>query len=391
MCASSWVKRADAEEAVQHARQLVPVDVAELGVADRQLAVGVPAAAVDQAGARAVHRLDREALLVDLREVHVLAVVVPVAAGLPELGLEDRRRLDLGVVHVRELLAHGLLDAVDDDHAPGQEEREARAEVVEVEELEVAAEAAVVAGLGLLQALEVGLEVLLVGERGGVEPRELGVLLAAAPVGAGHRLELDRPDAAGVLHVRAATEVDEVAVAVERHRGLALAGEVVDLVDLVGVLALDEELARVGDAHHRALERRLGGDDARHLGLDGREVLLGDGPGGVEVVVEAVVDRRAEAELGPRDQRLDGLRHDVRGGVPHDVEVVVAALRRDDLDRVAVGQGQGEVAHLVAHAHGDRGLGQARSDRGGGVVPGGPLGQLEPAAVGRVTVIGGGW
>ena len=52
---------ADAEQAVQDALALVAEDVAELGEAQRQLAVGVAGRAEDEAGAGAVHRLQREA------------------------------------------------------------------------------------------------------------------------------------------------------------------------------------------------------------------------------------------------------------------------------------------------------------------------------------------
>ena len=54
------------EQPVQDALALVAGDVAELGQPQRQLAVGVALGAEDQAGARAVHRLEREAALVAL-------------------------------------------------------------------------------------------------------------------------------------------------------------------------------------------------------------------------------------------------------------------------------------------------------------------------------------
>ena len=83
-------------------------------------------------------------------------------------------------------------------------------------------------------------------------------------------------------------------------------------------------------------------DDLAHPGLDLLEV-LGDERGlDVEVVVEAVLDRRADAEPGVREQLLHRLRHHVRGGVPQDV-VAVGAVDRDALDLVAVGELVGQV------------------------------------------------
>ena len=57
---------AHAEEAVQHAAHLVAVHLAQLGHAQRQVAVAAPAALVDEQAAGAVHGLHRERLPVDL-------------------------------------------------------------------------------------------------------------------------------------------------------------------------------------------------------------------------------------------------------------------------------------------------------------------------------------
>ena len=63
--------------------------------------------------------------------------------------------------------------------------------------------------------------------------------------------------------------------------------------------------------------------DLLHPLLDGLEVIGGEGLVDVEVVVEAVLDRRADAQLGLGEQLLHGLGHDVRGGVPQDVQAVL--------------------------------------------------------------------
>ena len=135
-----------------------------------------------------------------------------------------------------------------------------------------------------------------------------------------------------------------------------------DQLDLVVLARARRSRAAVVLAHLLALEGRLVGDDARHLGLDGREVVLGERPRQVEVVVEAVLDRRADAELRlPGSTACTASAMTCAARVAHHVEVVVAALGRDDLDRVAVLEGAREVADLVADAHGHGGLRQARA------------------------------
>src|SRR5262245_44330778 len=120
-------------------------------------------------------------------------------------------------------------------------EGRARRVLVEVEQVELVAEPSVVAAARLLAPLEVRIEVGLRVERGAVDPRQLRVLLVAAPVRAREARELDRLDRARVLEVRPAAEVGEVALRVEGDR--AVGG--VDELDLVALALLLEAAARV--------------------------------------------------------------------------------------------------------------------------------------------------
>ena len=66
----------------------------------------------------------------------------------------------------------------------------------EVDEVELAPEPAVVALLRLFETLQIGVEVGLRVEGRPVDPRQLLVLLVAAPVGAREARQLDRLDRA---------------------------------------------------------------------------------------------------------------------------------------------------------------------------------------------------
>ncbi len=100
-----------------------------------------------------------------------------------------------------------------------------------MEEVELLAEPAVVAGARLLEPLEVRVEVGLRVEGRPVDPRQLRVLLVTAPVGAGETGELDRLDRRRALEMRPAAEVGEVALRVERDVALGRVDEL-DLVRL---------------------------------------------------------------------------------------------------------------------------------------------------------------
>ncbi len=254
---------------------------------------------------------------------------------------------------------------------------------------ELAAELAVVARPRLLEALELRGQLLLGEERGAVDAREHRPGRVAAPVGAGDGLQLDRADGGGARGVRSAAQVGERAVAVERHGVDPLRfDEVLDQLDLVVLLLAAEALERLGDADLAAIEALPRGDVLAHLLLDRREVRLGDRDAvrEVEVVVEAVLDRRADRDLHARVELHDRGREDVRRVVADEVERVLPALGRDDLQRGAVVERPREVAHLAVDPDGERRAGEPGADRGGRVGAGGAIGKVELRAVGQGDV-----
>src|SRR5215211_2916232 len=165
--------------------------------------------------------------------------------------------------------------------------------------------------------MEVLLEVFRIVERGPVHARELGLRLVAPPIRSGQREELHRLDRPRVLQVRPAAEIGELALAVER----------------------DLSVGRVSDL-------------APHLLLEAPESLFAHGPGELEVVVEAVLDRGPDRDLGTWIQALRRLSEEMGSRVAQNMERVgvVAVPSREDLDALAVAQRQPEVAHVAVRA-----------------------------------------
>ena len=196
------------------------------------------------------------------------------------------------------------------------------------------------------------LEVRLRQERGAVDPGEHGPAGVAAPVGPRHRGELEGLDPLRARAVRPAAEVGERAVPVERDRVHGLvADEVLDQLHLVVLALAAEALDRLGRRQLGALERLVGLHVLAHALLDALEVVLGDAHarGELEVVVEAVLDRRADRDLDAWVELRDSRGEHVRGVVADEPErplTVLRGLGRDDLDAGAVGQRRGEVAQL---------------------------------------------
>ena len=127
----------------------------------------------------------------------------------------------------------------------------------------------------------------------------------------------------------------------------ALEPDQLELVGLAGQLG-----ARLVVADHAAREGLALLDDLLHLLVDAAEVLGGERGLDVEVVVEAVVDRRADAELGVGVELLHRLRHHVGRRVPQDRQPV-GAVDGHRLDDVTGLDDVRQVLELAADARGD--------------------------------------
>ena len=139
--------------------------------------------------------------------------------------------------------------------------------------------------------------------------------------------------------------------------------QILDQLDFKALALVLEQSNGVAPLHRLAGEGGVAGDDLAHPRLDPLEVLRGEGLVPVEVVVEAVLDRRADGDLGAGEKVLHRLGEHMRGVVPDQFKRF-RVLAGDEADGgVAVEHG-GEVGELAVHAHGDGGLGEAGADGG---------------------------
>jgi hypothetical protein len=142
-------------DAVHGARRLVAVAGAELGHAQRQLAIALLADVEDLDVAGAVHRLDGQDLALGaLAHEHGVAELLGVARLLPQALVEDLRRLDLAIAGRVQPAAHIGLQRQVQRPALGVPEHHALALFLDVEEVHGPAQLAVVAPLGFLDALQ---------------------------------------------------------------------------------------------------------------------------------------------------------------------------------------------------------------------------------------------
>ena len=343
----------DAEHPGQHAGPLLPEEDRVVGEADRQLAVGMRPGLVDQDLLRAVHRLQPGDMVVVVEHEHVVLVVVPVARGLPQLLAHEAGGAHLVEAGLAADLARPVLERPPEGHAARVKERRGRRLGVEGEEVELAADLAVIPLLRLLHAPQVLVELLLRLPGGAVDALEHRARLVAAPVRAGGVEELERAELLRGAEMPAAAEVLEVAVAVEADGRALRLRQVLDDLDLERLIALAHEVDRLGAGQvTRALEAKVGRLLLAHLRLDLLEVGRRQRPRQVEVVVEAVLDGRTDAELRVGEDVEHGGRQHVRRTVTHRREVVFGAGT----------QGRGRVlgGFVSVDRHGPKGSASAR-------------------------------
>ncbi len=207
--------------------------------------------------------------------------------------------------------------------------------------------------------MQVLLEVFLLGPGRAVDPLKHFVAMVASPVGAGHLHELEDLELARGRHVRASTEVDEVALAVERDLlACRNAGDDLGLVMLTHGLKKAHGSIAVHDLSGHGLV--LAGQFA-HLRLDGGEVFRRQRALVGEIVIEAIVDHRTNRDLKVWEQALGGVGQQVRRGVPDDVQALWVFLSDDGQRRVLVDEVMG-VNQLSVDPPGQCSLGQPRPD-----------------------------
>ena len=260
-------------------------------------------------------------------------------------------------------------------------EHHARAFLLEMKQIELAPELAVVALFGFLDLPEIGVELFLLRECRAVDPRQHRIVAVAAPVRASDLHQLERiADLAGGGHVRSAAEVEPVALEIDLDRFVA--GNGVDQFDLEVLALVAEHLFGLLATPHLLGERLVARDDLAHLFFDRGEIFRRERLVAEEIVVEAVFDHRADRHLGARPQRLHGFRQHMGRVVPDQLQRA-GIVAGDELDVRILGDRIGEVADHAVERHCHRALGERGRDALGDVEPGDVPGEFALGAVGK--------
>ncbi len=161
--------------------------------------------------------------------------------------------------------------------------------------------------------------------------------------------------------MRTTAQIDEVALPIQADR--LVGGNAGDDLGLVFLTQASEELDRVVALPLLAGDLLVAVDDLMHALLDLDQILGRERDGAREIVIEAILDGRADGDLGLGIELLDRLGHHM-GGVMAQQLKRVGILGRDDRELHIAVDDRLEIPHVVADADRERRLGQASADRG---------------------------
>ncbi len=302
---------------MQHAGLLIAIHRAQFGPAQRQFTIGARTILVNFNVERAVHRLDIVGVIVNFHgRIHAFAVEVKMAAGLPEQSPADMGSIEqLVAMRVMGVLPEGL-NHMPNPRSVGMPANQTGADLlVRAEQLHLSPDAAMVALLGLLNAIKIRLQILLVRKSSAINALQHRILLVAAEIRPGDRQELDRPNLAAVLNVRAAAQIQEVADLVQAD-DFAF-GNIIQPGQLKRLPQISKFLMGFLAGHFHALERQLAPQHLAHFLLNLFQILGRQTMRHVKVVVEALFGGRPNVKLGIGKQFLHCRGHDMRRTVAH--------------------------------------------------------------------------
>ncbi len=157
--------------------------------------------------------------------------------------------------------------------------------------------------------------------------------------------------------MRAAAEVEPITLLVDVD--LLIGGDGIDQLDLEHLALVAENLLRLVARPYFFGERFVARDDLAHLLLDRVEVLRRERLVAEKVVVETVLDHRADGDLGAGPQRLHGFSQHMRRVVADQFECA-RVFAGQELDLGVLFDGVGEIADCAVERHRDRALGERR-------------------------------
>ena len=209
------------------------------------------------------------------------------------------------------LFAPERFQFVADDHALRQEERESRTFIGQHEQIHFLANLTVVTLLGFFHLCNIFVQLFLTWESRCVNSLQHLPVGVASPVCTCHAHQLVSLDLSGGFHMRSCTQIHEVALLVEGNHGVLR--QILNQFHLIRFVLLFHKFDGFFSRQFKSFQRIVCLYDLLHFLLDLREIFFAELMLRLKIIVEAVIDCRADGQLGIRPQTLYSLRHDMGG------------------------------------------------------------------------------
>ena len=213
--------------------------------------------------------------------------------------------------------------------------------------LQLTADFIVVALERFLLLLHILLQLACLRESNAVHAAQRIVFRLAAPVSTGGVRQLHRLYCARAHQVRAGAKVGVISLRINGKLP-ALFGILFQQFQLIRLVC--KQLAAFLQADDALLNRQIRLDDFLHLGFDGGELIRRKGRRTADIIVPAVFQRRADAEMCLGIKVLNCLCHDVRRRMPESVFPLIVG-KSEDIHRTIFVHGCAQILCLAVDAY----------------------------------------
>ena len=266
---------------------------------------------VDHHVGEAVHRLDAETLLVNLGEIHVLAVVLVMPGALPQfrleyLGTNDNVVTALEMFFTFEIFKYGA------QHGPfGMPYGKAGANFIgKGKQVQLFPQLAMIAALCLLDTVQISFQLFFIGKGRSVDALQHAIFFVASPVGASYGKKLERLYTRSGRQMRTAAKIGKITLTVYRDR---IHTQVVNQLGLVGFSHIGEHLYCICAGQDLTGNLQVSLSKLGHLCLNTLQVFRRKGRIHIKIVVEAILDGRTNRHLCLGEKFLNRMGHQVGG------------------------------------------------------------------------------
>ncbi len=166
------------------------------------------------------------------------------------------------------------------------------------EEIQLSSDAPMIAPFGLLEPLQISLQRFLIRPGRAIDSLQHFIAGVSSPVGPGDLGQLESAQITGTRDVRSTAEICPLALSIDAN--LLAFRDSLDNFSLVALTLLAEESDRLITSHHDTLDAQVGLSEIPHPGFDRLKILWRKRAVKRKIIVEAVLDHRANSDLSMR-------------------------------------------------------------------------------------------